>query len=165
MELCLVLLYCSSIFGSTLRYWVLPWTVNCFHILVLIVRFHLSQTLDFSSFLVEYSVMLSFFNSSLTLCVCYNTLAPYQSTDIAGLRPSLKMVLNASVTISPFSSFNAGTDNPAIFGEQVYYHEKISITLVPFTELLQFNQIRASDFVDTVYNNTPPSKITLYGCM
>ena len=63
MELWLVLLYCSNIFMS--RYWVLTWTLNCFHILVLIVRFHLSHTLDFSSFSVEYSVMSFFSNSSL----------------------------------------------------------------------------------------------------
>ena len=66
MELCLVLLYCSTIFGSMSKYTVLPWTVNCFHILVLIVRFHLSHKLDFSSFSVEYSVMSFFSNSSLT---------------------------------------------------------------------------------------------------
>ena len=60
-----VIIYWLSIFGSILRYWVLPWTVNCFHILVSIVRFHLSQTLDFPSFSVEYSVMSFVSNSSL----------------------------------------------------------------------------------------------------
>ena len=85
MELCLVLLYCFSIFGSILRYWVLPWTVNRFHILVLIVRFHLSQTLDFSSFSVEYSVM-SFF-STVPSYFCYNTLSLYQSKDIVVYSP------------------------------------------------------------------------------
>ena len=69
MELCLVLLFCSSIFGSMSRYWVLSWTVNCFNILVLIVRFHLSQTLNFSLFSLEYSVISFVSNSSLIFFV------------------------------------------------------------------------------------------------
>ena len=56
MELCLVLLYCFSIFGNISIHAVLPWTVNRFHILVLMVWFHLSQTLDFSLFSVEKSL-------------------------------------------------------------------------------------------------------------
>ena len=86
MKLCLVLLYWLSIFGSMSRYWVLPWTVNCFNILVLIVRFHLSQTLDFSSFSVEYIVLCHPF-PAVPSYFCYNILSLYQSTDIVVYGP------------------------------------------------------------------------------
>ena len=85
MDLCLVLLYWLYIFGSMSKYIVLPWTINCFHILVLVVRFHLSQTLDFSSFSVEYSVMPFFL--TVPSYFCYNTLSLYQSKDIVGYAP------------------------------------------------------------------------------
>ena len=85
MELCLVLLYWLNIFGSMSKYMVLPWTINCFHILVLVVRFHLSQTLDFSSFSVEYSAMPFFL--TVPSYFCYNTLSLYQSKDIVGYAP------------------------------------------------------------------------------
>ena len=84
-ELCLVLLYCSSIFGSILRYWVLPWTVNSFHILVLMVRFHLPQTLFFPHSWL--SVMLCYSFPTVTSYVCYNILSLYQSIDIVVYDP------------------------------------------------------------------------------
>ena len=85
MELCLVLLYWLSIVGSMSKCMVLPWTINCFHFLVLIVRFHLSQTLDFSSFSVEYSVMPFF--PTVPSYFCYNTLSLYKSKDIVAYAP------------------------------------------------------------------------------
>ena len=99
MELCLVLLWGFSIFGCMSKYTVLPWTVNCFHV-VLIVRFHLSQTEDFSSFSVDYSVMSCFCNSSLKSLLQYSF--PFSVHIYCGLRSSSKMVLSASVTVSHF---------------------------------------------------------------
>ena len=63
---CFVLIYCFTNLGSISRYCVLPWTVNCFHIFVLIVLFHRSHTDDFSSFSVEYKVILFLSSTSLT---------------------------------------------------------------------------------------------------
>ena len=56
-------------------------------------------------------------------------------------------------------------NNPAVFTEDIYNHEKILISFVPFTQLLHFNKISSPYFINMIKSNTPSSKVTLYGFM
>ena len=92
--------YCFNISGSMCKYCVLPSILNFFHFLCFIVLFHLSTALDFSSFSVEYIVVSCLFNNSLRFLL--QNFLPLSIHRCCGRLPSLKMVLNASVTVLPY---------------------------------------------------------------
>ena len=50
---------------------------------------------------------------------------------------------------------------PTVFTKYVQNHEKISISLVPFSKLLNFNEISASDLINMICNNTTRNKVAL----
>ena len=98
-----MVLYCFNISGNVSNYSVLPRTVTCFHILVLMVLFHRSPTDEFSSFSCEY-ICTAFFSKRPLRYLLLNSL-PLSTHRYCGFLPSLSL-LKASLTVSPFLSLS-----------------------------------------------------------
>ena len=143
-----VIIYWLSIFGSILRYWVLPWTVNCFHILVSVVRFHLSQTLDFPSFSVEYSVMSFVSNSSLwnanTVTCLPMSIICIRDTTISSIHTFMSGPLMNTLTYFP------------------YIRSPLTNILRPYCDILSVFFIISRAFVDMYSARFNMSVVTWY---
>ena len=154
---CFVLLYFVDICGSMSRYYVLPWTVNCFHILCFIALLHLSATQDFYSFSVECIFMLfvqQFFE--MFVIKLFSFINP-KTLWLSALFDYCIKCFSHTFTFIVLQKFHLN-----VFAENINNHEQIYVSFIPFTELRHVNQIWCPNFINTVDNNAPQGEFCFY---
>ena len=136
-------------------YFIMLFALKYFHMFRLIVRFHLSTILNFSSFSVEYQSTLCLCSKSFIDIVKFFTCPQF-----------LRWGLRSPQVLECFCNFKAGfclqREGPAIFTEHVDNHENVLVTSILINKRLHFHKVSRPNCIDIAREHSSFHKFPSY---